>query len=167
MKRVLILGGPGAGKSTLAREVARRLALPVVHLDQIYWLPGWVAQSQAEIKAVTQRVADAEHWVIEGNYSDTWAYRAERAELIVALDLPRSLRMWRIFRRLLSHYGRSRPDMTPGCPERLNWEFLRFSWGYDRKGRVKMNGLLKRCQEHRQVLRLSTRAEVRAFLGKI
>ncbi len=167
IQRILILGGPGSGKSTLARAVANRLGLPCVHLDQIYWLPGWVEQTEGQIQAATRQAADADCWVIEGNYSDSWEHRAERANLIVSLDMPRGLRMWRIFKRTLRHYGQSRPDMTPGCPERMSWEFLRFAWGYDAEGRKKMTALLDRWQERRQVLCLGSRAEVRKFLDGI
>jgi adenylate kinase family enzyme len=49
MKRILIIGCGGAGKSTLARQLGDKLGLPVVHLDKLFWHPGWVESSKEEI----------------------------------------------------------------------------------------------------------------------
>lgn len=57
MRRVMIVGHPGSGKSTLARAMGERTGLPVVHIDQIHWRPGWVAQTLTPSEAPPNRSA--------------------------------------------------------------------------------------------------------------
>lgn len=124
MQRILIIGSPGAGKSTLAHALAERAGLPLHHLDRIHWLPGWIERDRNEARAAVEKVLASERWIIDGNYGSTMAQRLPRADTVVWLDYPTSLCLWRALRRWWQFRGASRPDMTEGCPERLNLEFL-------------------------------------------
>jgi adenylate kinase family enzyme len=75
MRRILVWGAPGTGKSTLARAIGARLGLPVIHLDAEYWRPGWVAPAQEEWLAQVTALAARDAWVMDGNYSATWHLR--------------------------------------------------------------------------------------------
>src|SRR5262249_2729981 len=83
MRRIMIIGGPGTGKSTLARHVGERLGLPVVHLDRHYWSPGWVAPEAAEWRRRVAELAGAEAWVMDGNYSATFDLRLPHAQALI------------------------------------------------------------------------------------
>lgn len=124
MRRVLVLGSPGSGKSTLAAEIARRTGLPLVHLDQHYWRPGWVEPDKEAWTRQVEALAAGERWVMDGNYGATLHARLPRADTAVWLDLPTMLCLWRIARRALRHRGTVRPDMAQGCPEQLSLEFI-------------------------------------------
>jgi hypothetical protein len=84
VQRVAIVGSGGAGKSTLARELGQRLGLPVIHLDQRFWRPGWLETETEEWAATQQELAAADRWIRDGNYGATLdvrlAGRAVRAE---------------------------------------------------------------------------------------
>ena len=67
MQRVLVIGPCGAGKSTLAVELGRKLALPVFHMDQLNWQPGWVESSKVEIRAKLAKITSTDRWLIDGN----------------------------------------------------------------------------------------------------
>ena len=124
MRRVMIIGPCGSGKSTLARELAPRMGLPLIHMDQLGWQEGWIETPKAELHA---RLADAvagETWLIEGNYGSTLAPRLERADTVIYLDFPIRLCLWRLAKRITSHRGRSRPDMPDDCPERFDAAFF-------------------------------------------
>ena len=86
-KRILILGPSGAGKSTLARRIGDRLALPVVHLDALYWTPGWAPSEAVLFRARVAEVAARDAWIIDGNYSNHLDLRLPRAEAVIWLDL--------------------------------------------------------------------------------
>ncbi len=88
MKRVTNLGQPGSGKSTLARVLGDRTGLPVFHVDHIHWKPGWVQRDDAE-----------------------------RADVLIVLDVGVWRRLWRVSSRFVRFYGKQRPDMAAGCPE--------------------------------------------------
>jgi adenylate kinase family enzyme len=124
MQRIMIIGAPGSGKSTLAVTLGARLGLPIVHFDQIFWTPGWVERPKAEQVVLAHEIEARAAWVCEGNFTRTWPSRAARADLVLWLDLPLALRLWRIVKRWARWRGRPRPDMAPGCPERLDPEFL-------------------------------------------
>lgn len=124
MQRVLIIGSPGAGKSTLAHAVAARTQLPLYHMDKIHWLPGWIERDRAEALAEVEQVLDHARWIIDGNYGSSLPIRIQRADTVVWLDYPTHLCLGRALKRWWHYRGRSRPDMTDGCPERLNLEFL-------------------------------------------
>ncbi len=124
MQRVLIIGPCGAGKSTLASELGPRLGLPVFHMDQLNWQPGWIESSKAEIRARLRAIVATDRWLIDGNYGGTLAERLARANTVIYLDYPLGLCVARILQRFWTYHGRSRPDMTEGCPERLNLGFL-------------------------------------------
>ncbi len=124
MQRILVIGSPGAGKSTLARKLARRLDLPLFHLDRMHWLPGWVERNRDEGRAELAGVLAQDRWIIDGNYGSILPMRLKRADTVVWLDYPTWLCLGRALKRWWRYRGTNRPDMTEGCPERLNAEFF-------------------------------------------
>lgn len=124
MRRVLVIGPCGAGKSTLAFALAERTGLPLHHMDKLNWLPGWVDGGNDRVRAGLERIFATDRWIIEGNYGSTLSERIARADTIVQLDFPIPLCLWRIVKRVVTHRGRTRADMTEDCPERFDLAFL-------------------------------------------
>ncbi|MBC7491288.1 MAG: AAA family ATPase [Novosphingobium sp.] len=124
MQRILIIGSPGAGKSTLSRALAERTGLPLHHLDRMHWLPGWVERDRDEGRAELAAVLERDRWIIDGNYGSSLPMRLERADTVIWLDFPTRVCLARALKRWWRYRGRSRPDMTEGCPERFNLKFL-------------------------------------------
>ena len=143
MRRVLIIGPCGSGKSTLARELAPRMGLPLVHMDQLGWQAGWVETGKTELNA---RLADAvaqDAWLIEGNYGSTLAPRLERADTVIYLDFPIRLCLWRLIRRIFTHRGQSRPDMPEDCPERFDMAFFWYVINWNSGPRLRTEAHIK------------------------
>ena len=128
MQRVLVIGSPGAGKSTFARQLEARSGLPLIHLDREYWRPGWVETPRDEWRVRVEQLVAGPRWIIDGNYGGSLATRLSRADMVVLLDLPWWTCVARLVRRSLRNRGRRRPDMAEGCVERLDAEYLRFLW---------------------------------------
>jgi adenylate kinase family enzyme len=137
MQRIVVMGPPGSGKSTLARRLGARFGLPVFHLDQVWWRPGWIETPPEAFAAEVERIAAMPAWVIDGNFTSTIACRFRRADTVIYLDVPSRLSMFRVVRRILWGYGRVRPDMTEGCPEKIDLPFLLFTWRWNRGHRAK------------------------------
>lgn len=167
MKRVMIIGGAGSGKSTLAREIGDRTGLPVIHIDPMYWSPGWVQRPAAETMVLSLEAAARPEWVFEGNHTPSMTARIERADTFIFLDVPTPLRLWRVVVRTIKHYGRSRPDMPPGCSERFDWEFLKFVANYGKNGRLRALDLMPSLPPHLLVFHLKRRGDVAAFLQSL
>lgn len=124
MQRVLIVGPCGAGKSTLAAQLGPALDLPLFHMDQLNWKPGWVESSKEEIREKLAAITAQDRWLIDGTYGGTLAPRLERANTVLYLDYPIRLCVARLLKRIWTHRGQSRPDMTEDCPERFDLGFL-------------------------------------------
>lgn len=124
MKRVMIIGSCGAGKSTLAHKLHEITGLALIHLDQYHWLPNWVEPPKEEWKSTVGELAKKESWIMDGNFGRTIDIRLERADTVIYLNHPTWLCLWRVLKRVKKYNGKSRPDMTEGCPERLDFSFL-------------------------------------------
>lgn len=165
MKRILILGCSGAGKSTLARILGHRFGLPVIHLDQHYWRPGWVEPSKEEWRAQALALAARPEWVMDGNYSSTFPERFAVADMIVALDFPTWLCLWRVVNRTLARYGTTREDLPEGCPEHFDPKFFRFVAGFRWTHRPKLLAAVDAYPGTKHVLTGPT--QVRHFLATL
>ncbi|HEY7548535.1 MAG TPA: AAA family ATPase [Hyphomicrobiaceae bacterium] len=163
MRRILVWGAPGTGKSTLARAIGARLGLPVIHLDAEYWRPGWVKPAQEEWLAQVTALTARDAWVMDGNYSATWDLRLPRAGAVVWLDLPRALYLSRTLRRTFFNWGRTRSDLGRDCPERFDWDFLRWTWTYPARTRGRTIATLNQVRNEKRVVILRSSAEVRRF----
>ncbi|HVF43970.1 MAG TPA: DNA topology modulation protein [Pyrinomonadaceae bacterium] len=164
MRKVLVIGSGGSGKSTFAAELGERTGLPVIHLDSHFWRAGWQEPPRDEWAARVDELLKRDAWVMDGNYGGTLERRLAACDTVIFLDLPRVLCLWRVVSRSIRYRGRTRPDMAEGCREQLTWEFARWVWAYPRRNRP---GVLKRLSElsgGQRVVVLRSRREVRRFL---
>ncbi|SDI63997.1 Adenylate kinase [Pseudomonas delhiensis] len=165
MQRILIIGSGGSGKSTLSAALGQRLALPVIHMDALYWQPGWVEPAKPDWQARVEALCLGERWVMDGNYSGTLAQRLAACDTVIFLDLPPLLCLWRALRRGFRYRGQVRPDMAEGCPEQLpDPAFLSWIWNYPTRSRPKVMALLDAHRQGRRIVHLRSRREVGEFL---
>jgi adenylate kinase family enzyme len=165
MQRVLVIGSGGAGKSRFASRLGAATGLPVVHLDACYWHTSWTPTPKDEWARAVGELAARDAWVMDGNYSGTLDVRIARCDTVVFLDVPRLVCLWRVVRRWLRHLGRTRADMAPGCPERLNWEFVQWIWTYPRERRPGILRRLGALAPGQRAVILRSRREIERFLS--
>ncbi|MEH2212321.1 DNA topology modulation protein [Nostoc sp.] len=167
MKKILIIGSGGAGKSTLARELGTILGLEVIHLDAWYWNPGWIETPKTAWQSIIQDLTLRESWIMDGNYGGTLDLRLSVADTVIFLDFPRILCLLRAIKRRFMYAGQSRPDMASDCPERLNCEFLKYIWSYPITRRPGILEKLSQVILNQQVIILRKPIEVRELLQNI
>jgi adenylate kinase family enzyme len=165
MKRILLIGSGGAGKSTLARKISEKLGLPCVHLDRLFWKPGWVEPDRAEFRQKQLKFLKGKAWVIDGNYGATQELRLKYADTVLFLGLSRWICLWRVLKRYASFRGRHRPDMTPGCLERLDLVYLSWVWNYPQRGGRAALERLSKLGKSKRVVILRNPREVRSYLA--
>lgn len=169
MDRIMIVGQPGSGKSTLAQALGECTNLPVIHIDKIHWQPGWVERSKSEKTRLCLEVEQQSRWIFEGGHSATWPSRVARADMLIWLDRPVGLRLWRVLRRAVTGLGHTRPDMAEGCPERLRSlpEFIHYIWTTRNSARAKIARLVSAAPSGCKVVHLRSDADSAEFLRKL
>jgi adenylate kinase family enzyme len=167
MQRVAIIGPGGAGKSTLARALGEKLQLPVIHLDALFWQPGWVEPDRDEWATLNRELVQGERWILDGNYGGTMEIRLAAADTIVFLDPPPLLAMWRAIRR--RRRREPRPDLPNHLDERAGLrDELAFLAYIARYRRTRAPGVEERIARHgagKDVHVLRSRGDVRRFLA--
>ena len=166
MERIVIIGCGGAGKSTLARQLGEKLDIPVVHLDKLFWKPGWVQVTQEEFDILHTQELAKEKWIMDGNFNRTMPQRIARCDTVIYLDFSRFACLLGVLKRVLTTYGTVRPDMGEGCPERIDFEFLKWVWNYNKDKRERNYRLLNEA-EHAETIVLTNRRAVRKFLAQL
>ena len=126
--KIAIIGHSGSGKSTLARKLSEKYEIPVLHFDAVQFRPNWEIRPQASKEIMIKVFLDLHSdWVIDGNYSKlSYERRMEEADVIVVMLFNRLNCLWRVTKRYVTYKNKTRPDMGPGCKEKLDWEFIKW-----------------------------------------
>jgi adenylate kinase family enzyme len=169
MRRVLVMGCSGSGKSTFAMALAGKLGLPFVSLDALFWKPGWIESTVEEFDPKVTAIAAGDTWVIDGNFIRHGAgeLRRARADTVIWFDLPRHTCMMGVLGRIGASYGRVRPEMAPGCPEQLDLDFLRYVWTFRAAQRPKLIAYLAGLRPDQRLVTITRRRQAASFLAGV
>lgn len=177
MRRVVVVGVAGVGKSTVARELARRLGVEHVELDSMFWQAGWTKLEPDEFERRVREATRGDGWVVDGNYSErireiAWG----AADAVVWLDLPRYVVMWQLVRRTLRR-SISGVELWNGNRERsirdqfsrdLSKSIVRWSWHTYAPTKAEYARLMRDpLLTHVQFVRLRSRPAVRRFVRSV
>lgn len=143
MRRIVILGTTGSGKSTLGKQLAAQLGMTHVELDRLHWLANWQMQDTDTFRRQVDEALSTESWVVDGNYSKARDIVWARADTIIWLDYPLRIIYWRLFRRTMRRII-SREDLwQTGNRESFRKQFLSkdslFIWAWTSKVKQRKN----------------------------
>lgn len=141
-QRIILIGSGGSGKSTLARQIGAVLSLPVIHLDALFWQPGWVETPRPEWEALQRELVARDRWVIDGNYGHTLDIRLAAADTVIFMDMPRLVCAWGAIKRRIMYAGRALRRNWPTCGRTRPW------CGFARGGRAPASW--RRCGQVRR-----------------
>ena len=164
VKKVLVIGSCGAGKSVFSRRLGVVTGLPVIHLDRHFWRAGWVEPSRDVWWQQVEDLLKGDAWIIDGNYSRTMDLRLGHCDTVIFLDYPRHICTWRVLKRTLIYRGASRPDVAEGCPEKMSWDFIKWTWNYPVRSRPSVLDRLARVAEKVTIVTLHDDEETDEFL---
>jgi adenylate kinase family enzyme len=171
MRRVAIIGPSGAGKTTLALELGKRLGIELVELDRLLWKPGWVERPLDECERIQEDALTSDGWVVDSASPRGLRSRLHAADTIVFLDVPAILCALRALVRRIRTRGRLRTDMAPGCPpSRLDRAVVNRLW-YVRRYRRDLRPLflqeLSQLTRDHHVVVLRNSRDVRDFVASV
>lgn len=138
MKRILVIGSPGSGKTTFSLRLSQKLGIECIHLDRLFWKDGWTESTKEEFDFKLLKELEKDEWIIDGNYGRTLDMRLPHADRVIFFDYPCVVCAWRVVKRVLANYGKSRPDIGENCPERFNAEFMKYIINFKKKQGVKI-----------------------------
>jgi adenylate kinase family enzyme len=169
VKRIAVTGPAGAGKSELATALGRRLGIRVLHLDALFWKPGWVATPPGEWEARQRRELAAAEWIVDSQADDMLPDWVLAADTVVFLDVS----PLRCFRQIVRR--RFRREASVGIPagtrpspaHRALLKFARNQWRYRQGVRAELLAELARERPGRRVVILRRPGDAAAFLRTV
>jgi adenylate kinase family enzyme len=171
---VVVVGPPGSGKTTVAAAMARRLGLPHIELDSLWWEPNWTEAGAELFQARLREVIGADSWILDGNYFSVGAREVvwPRADTVVWLDHARWVTVPRVMRRTIVR-GLRRTELWSGNRESLRSalrpdSIVRYAWREHPKYNRRYEGLTDDDEfAHLQWVRLRAPREVRRWIASL
>lgn len=150
MKRVMIIGSPGTGKSFFAKKLEITSGLPLIHLDYYYHdrTKNYYTDKQAWRQKV-EELTDQDKWIIDGNYGSTMSERMKKADTIIYFDIPRRIALFGVLKRCMMGMRTKRTDMPSDWNEKTDWNFLKYVWGFNKNHRTATKELLSRNRKNK------------------
>ncbi len=163
MKRVLVIGCPGSGKSTLSIELSRITGLPLCHLDRLYWNPDRTTVEKTVFRQRLEQVLCQDQWIIDGNYGSTMEMRIAACDTVIFLDYPTDV----CIDGVRSRRGKPRQDMPWVEPEdEEDPAFMEYIASYRAVSRPKVIALLEKYPS-KQIVIVADRCEAEQFLKNL
>ena len=160
MKKAIVIGCPGGGKSTFSRELHKITSLPLYHLDMMYWNCDRTTVPKEVFLEKLQRAMAGDEWIIDGNYGSTMEMRMEKCDTVFFLDYQKEV----CIEGVLERFGKKRSDM-PWVEKEKDEEFISFIESYNEESRPKVMELLKKYS-YKNIIIFKTREEADEYLRK-
>jgi adenylate kinase family enzyme len=163
LKKILVIGSPGSGKSTFSLKLGDILNIPVYHLDKIYWSEKWVRKSETMYLADLNNVMKEDDFIIDGDYFNSLNKRLVKANLIIWLKINRARCILNILHRIFHcRKEKDRQDITLNCKEKINLTFLKEVWNYQKKSYIRLRMIKSKKYVH--LITLNNYHEITLFL---
>ena len=157
--RVLVIGCPGAGKSSFARALRDRSGLPLYYLDILFHRPDRTTATREEFDAALREIVARPRWIIDGNYQRTLPLRFAACDTVYYFDLPVELCLEGARARI----GQKREDM-PWVEREMDPEFTQYILDFPRDQRPAIEALAAQYRDSRRIIRFRSREEADAYL---
>lgn len=167
MKKILVIGSSGAGKSTFSRRLGEATGIEVIHLDKLHWKPNWTEPSKDEWRSILANAVKGDSWILDGNFGSTIEMRVAACDTVIFLEMPRLVCIYRILKRIVVYREGNRPDMAEGCDERFDWEFIKWVWNYPKQSKPKIEKILENYKDEKTLIRLKSKRAVKNYLSNL
>lgn len=167
MNKILVIGISGSGKSTFAQKISELLCIPIIHLDQLFWRPGWVKLENEVFEKKVLAAIQKDQWIIDGNYTNSMELWIMDADTVIFFDFPRLVCLWNILKRRIIFHNKVRHDVAEGCEEKLDLNFFKFIWNFPKNNIPRIESILAKQPKEKNIVRLKNYAEVRRFFQQL
>jgi adenylate kinase family enzyme len=167
LKRVMIIGSSGSGKTTVALKMAEKLSLPLIHLDYHFWKANWEVPSDDEWRNKLQNLVQEDKWIMDGNFTSSLDIRLNRADTIVFVDLPRFIRIFRVIKRWYNNRNSNRPDLPQGCKEQIDMKLLKSVWNFGKKRKPEIINTLEQHKGDKNIFILKSSNDIERFIKNL
>ena len=163
MKKIMVIGCPGSGKSTFSRKLHNLTGIPLFHLDMMYWNPDRTTVEKAVFRERLSNAIQMDEWIIDGNYGSTIELRLQACDTVIFMDYPVNVCLEGIKERR----GKARADMPwVEKEDEEDAEFIEFIKNYNIQSRPKVMELLDRYS-YKDIHVFKTRKEADNFLNRL
>ncbi len=159
MKKVIVIGCPGSGKSTFSKALHQISGLPLIHLDQLYWNADQTTVEKAVFLERLYQALQKEEWIIDGNYLSTMETRMQVCDTVIFLDYPTEV----CLRGIQERKGKRRSDLPWIEPAEDDEDFLAFIHNFRAQSRPAILTLLERYPQKERLI-FSDRDQAKKFL---
>ncbi|MEB7779864.1 topology modulation protein [Mammaliicoccus fleurettii] len=163
-KRIMIIGSPGSGKSTLGHKLHNKIDLPLYHLDEIQWINNKETIDSKLFEKTLNELVERDEWIIDGNYNRTIEVRLKRADLVIWLNYSRTICMFRIFKRLFQSIF---INPQGGNPKTISLEFIKFVWNFKDTYEKRLFDLKDKNSDKNEWIILNYKHETKLFYDKL
>lgn len=161
MKKIIVIGSPGAGKSTFSRKLRDRTGLPLFYLDMIWHKPDQTNITREKFKEELEKIFEQDAWIIDGNYMWTMEMRLKACDTVFFLDYPIEV----CLEGATSRIGKKREDL-PWEERELDEEFRQYILDFPKEQLPKMYELLEKYKQEKEWIIFRNREEEEGFLEK-
>lgn len=162
MKRVIVIGCPGSGKSTFSKELNKITGIPLCHLDMLYWNEDKTTVEKAVFLERLYKTMEQDEWIIDGNYASTMETRIKACDTVIFLDYPLDVCLDGIRTRR----GKARSDMPWMESGEDDEEFIEFIKNYNSQSRPRVMELLDKYSD-KNIYIFTSRDQTQAFINKL
>ena len=162
MKRVIIIGPGGAGKSYFSKQLAGITNLPLYHLDNIFWNSDRTHISREEFDEKLFEILKKDSWIIDGDYSRTYELRMSYADTIYFLDFPLEVALLGVESRI----GKPRSDI-PWKENIFDPDFKTWIIDWYKKTEPWVYHLMEKYQNTKEFIVFKSRDEMNSYINKI
>lgn len=164
VNKISIVGGPGTGKSTLAKNLGKKLNLPVYHLDQINFLENWEERDKEERDNIILEKVKENKWIIDGTYKKTLEERIKNADLVIFLNYSKLARLKGILSRYKNNKNKERFEI-PGCEEKMELSFVKFTLSWEKTNKNFVKEILEKYN-NKEILIFKNRKKLNKWYEK-
>ena len=162
MKKVIVIGCPGSGKSTFSKSLHKITNIPLFHLDRMFWNADKTTVEKTVFLDRLSKAVQNDAWIIDGNYASTMEFRIQACDTVIFLDYPLDVCLNGINERK----GKIRSDLPWTEPDEEDAEFIEFIKNYNSQSRPRVIDLLNKYS-HKDIFIFSSRTQAEVFLTEI